>query len=295
MKEQRKEQFNIMAQFTNQAQLSYNGLVINSNITVGELLDSITADKHAVTGTYTVGDEITYVISIVSTGMSTQNNLTVTDDLGAYIAGGATVYPLSYVSGSITYYQNGTIQPPPTVTVSAPLTITGITVPAGGSILLIYKATVTQFANPNIGGTITNTATIDGACVTTPIRVTETINASAGADLTIVKSLDPTVVTGCGARLTYTFVIRNFGNTAAGADDSVILTDTFNPILYGLTATRDGAALPPTAYTYSELTGQFTTAACQIVVPAATYTQNPVTGAWTVTPGVTTIVVTGTI
>lgn len=284
-----------MAQFTNQAQLSYNGMVINSNITVGEFLDSLTADKHAVTSTYTVGDEITYVISMVSTGTNAQNNITVTDDLGAYISGGVTVYPLSYVAGSVTYYQNGTIQPAPTVTVSAPLTITGITVPAGGSVIIIYKATVTQYANPNVCGTITNTATIDGACITTPIRVSETISAVAGASLTIIKSLEPTVVTGCGGRLTYTFTIRNLGNTAAGVGDSVILTDTFYPILHGLTATRDGVALPASAYTYSELNGVFTTAAGQIVVPAATYTQDPTTGAWTVIPGTTTIVVTGTV
>jgi hypothetical protein len=33
----------------------------------------------------------------------------------------------------------------------------------------------------------------------------------------------------------------------------------------------------------------------QITVPAATYTQDPITGAYTVNPGVATLVVTGTI
>lgn len=284
-----------MAQFTNQAQLSYSGKVVSSNITVGEFLDAITADKHAVTESYSIGDEITYVISIVSTGINAQNNITVTDDLGSYIAGGATVYPLDYVTGSVTYYQNGTIQPAPTVTNTAPLTITGITVPAGGSVLIIYKATVTSFANPNVGGTIINTATVDGACITTPIRVSETVTAAAGADLTVTKNLEPTVISGCGSTLTYTFVIRNYGNTAAGCCDSVILSDTFDPILYGITVTRDGIALLPSDYTYSELTGEFATLAGRLTVPAATFAQNPVTGAWTVTPGTVTVVISGTV
>jgi hypothetical protein len=48
-------------------------------------------------------------------------------------------------------------------------------------------------------------------------------------------------------------------------------------------------------YNYDETTGLFTTVAGQIVVPAATYTQDPTTGEYTVTPGVATLVVTGTI
>ena len=45
----------------------------------------------------------------------------------------------------------------------------------------------------------------------------------------------------------------------------------------------------------NQATGLFTTVPSQILVPAATYTQDPVTGAYTVTPGIATLVVTGTI
>ncbi|MBR5453517.1 MAG: hypothetical protein IKV54_05490, partial [Clostridia bacterium] len=48
-------------------------------------------------------------------------------------------------------------------------------------------------------------------------------------------------------------------------------------------------------YNYSEATGLFTTVPGQILVPAATYTQDPVTGAYTLTPGIATLTVTGTI
>jgi hypothetical protein len=42
-------------------------------------------------------------------------------------------------------------------------------------------------------------------------------------------------------------------------------------------------------------TGVFTTVPTNILVPAATYTRNPATGAWTVVPGVSTLVVVGTV
>ncbi len=282
-----------MAQFTNQAQLSYNGNVVNSNITVGEFLDALTAEKHAVTGTYSVGDSLTYVISIISTSENAQT-VTVTDDLGSYIAAGETVYPLAYIAGSVTYYRNGALQPSPTVTSAAPLTVTGITVPAGGSVILIYKANVTEFADPTSDGVITNIATIDGSCVTTPLRVAETVSAAGSPVLTITKSLEPTVISGCGGRVTYTFTIRNHGSAPALPSDNVILTDSFYPLLHGISVTRDGSSFPAAAYTYSESTGYFATERGCVTVPAATFYQDS-SGVWTVTPGETTLIVTGTV
>ena len=96
--------------------------------------------------------------------------------------------------------------------------------------------------------------------------------------------------------LTYRFIIQNFGNTAAVATDNVTLTDTFDPILSGLTVTLDGTVLSEgTDYTYNETTGEFATVQSRITVPAATFTQDPVTGNWITTPGVTTVTVTGTV
>jgi len=51
----------------------------------------------------------------------------------------------------------------------------------------------------------------------------------------------------------------------------------------------------PANYTYDETTGVFTTGSSQIVVPAATYTQDEETGEWIIDPGVVVITVTGTI
>ena len=58
--------------------------------------------------------------------------------------------------------------------------------------------------------------------------------------------------------------------------------------------TMEGTAMAA-GLRFNLLTGLFTTVPSQIVVPAATYTQDPVTGAYTVTPGIATLVVTGTI
>ena len=283
-----------MATFTNQATLRYNGNVVNSNITTGELLEVLSATKTAVIDTYSQGSEITYVINIVNTGTITFTGISINDDLGAYPLGANTYVPLDYVTGSVQYYLNGILQPTPGVVEGPPLIISGITVPANGVATIIYVARANQYAPLNLGGTITNTATISGGGIT-EITVTETVTVESGARLTISKSMCPTTVTENG-RLTYTFVIENIGNTAAVATDNVAITDTFNPILTGLAVTFNGAAWTEGVnYTYSELTGEFATIPGQITVPAATYTQDPVTGEWIIEPGVGVLTVTGTV
>ena len=54
-----------MAQFTNQAQLSYNNIVVNSNVVTGEILEVVSANKTAVVDTYSADSTVTYVVSIV--------------------------------------------------------------------------------------------------------------------------------------------------------------------------------------------------------------------------------------
>lgn len=173
--------------------------------------------------------------------------------------------------------------------------MTGINIPAGGNATLIYQATVNQYAPLDTNGTITNTATISGTGITNDILVSETISTENTALLTISKSLSPTTVTENG-QITYTFIIQNLGNTAAASSDNVTITDTFNPILNPITVSFNGNTWNTgTNYTYSDVTGAFATIPGQITVPAATYTQDPTTGAWTVHPGVSTLTVTGTI
>ena len=283
-----------MATFTNQATLRYNGNVVNSNITTGELLEVLSATKTAVIDSYTQGSNVTYVINIVNSGTITFTGISITDNLGAYPLGTETYVPLDYVEGSTQYYLNGVLQATPVIVAGPPLVISGITVPANGVATIIYVASANQYAPLNLDGTITNSAVISGGGVT-DITVTETITAESGARLTISKSICPTTVTENG-RLTYTFVVQNLGNMPAVATDNVSITDTFNPILTGLTVTlNDVVWAEGVNYTYSETTGEFATIPSQITVPAATYTQDPVTGEWLIDPGIAVLTVTGTV
>ncbi len=283
-----------MATFTNKATLFYNGGSVESNTVTGELLEVLSISKTAILDEYTVGDTVTYVIALRNTGPVALTGLTVMDDLGGYLFDGETLQPLTYVSGSITYYLNGVLQAAPAVSAGPPLSVTGISVPAGGNALLIYEANVNGFAPLAVGSTITNTATVFGCGISTPVSATETITAGQQALLTISKSLSPTVVTENG-QLTYTFIIENTGNTAAVATDDIVVSDTFDPILAPISVTFNGTVWTEGInYTYNETTGEFATIAGEITVPAATYTQNT-DGTWTITPGVSTLTVTGTV
>ena len=283
-----------MASFTNFATLSYNGGTTNSNIVTGEILEALTAVKTAVSANYSAGDRITYALSLVNTGTTAITDYTVTDNLGGYTVGTSTVYPLAYNAGTVRYYINGVLQTAPTVTAGPPLTVTGLTVPAGGNAVLIYETTATNVAPLATGDSITNTATISGGGLTNPITAQATVETANSADLTISKALAPTTVTENG-QITYTFVISNTGNTEATATDTVIVTDTFDPILRNIAVTYNGTAWTEgTNYTYSATTGVFTTLAGQITVPAASFTQNT-DGTFAVTPGTATLVITGTI
>lgn len=284
-----------MAIFSNQATLSYNGNSTNSNIAYGEILDVLVATKTAVEGTYTPGQIVTYVVTLRNTGTSSLTGLTVTDDLGGYLFNGSTVYPLTYVDGSVALFTDGVPQAAPAVVAGPPLVFSGITVPAGGDVVLVYQAQANVFADPALGGTIDNTVTVTGDGLSAPITATETITADAAPVLTISKSITPPQVVD-NDRVTYTFVIQNSGNQAVVATDNAAITDIFDPILTALTVTFNGASWTQgVEYNYNEATGLFTTVPGQILVPAATYTQDPVTGAYSATPGIATLVVTGTI
>lgn len=284
-----------MAIFTNQATLSYNNTTTTSNIVTGEIVEVLSAAKNALNEEYRFGDTVTYVISIVNTGSAAFNNLTISDDLGAYTIGGLTRTPLTYVDGSLAYYANGILQAGATAVAGPPLVITGINVPAGGNAIVIYEARVNEFAPLASGSVIVNEATISGAGLTTPIEVSDTITIADAAQLSITKSLTPETVTENG-QLTYTFTIQNTGNTPAIATDDVTVTDLFNPILENITVALNGTVLTEgPQYIYDEATGLFQTVAGVITVPAATYTQDPTTGQWNIIPGVTVLTVTGTV
>ena len=284
-----------MPSFTNQATLSYNNITTSSNVVTGQLLEVLSATKTALVDTYSAQDVVTYVVSILNSGTTALNGLTVTDDLGAYSFGGQTLYPLDYIPGSVRLFINGVLQPAPSATAEPPLVISGINIPAGSNAVLVYEARVNQFAPLAEGSAINNTATVSGGGLSAPVSAEETITAASQPQLTISKSLCPATIAENG-QLTYTFVIQNSGSQPATAEDSIIVRDLFDPILEGLTVTLDGDPLAAgVGYTYDQATGEFATIAGQITVPAADYVQDPATGLWVIQPGVAVLTVTGTV
>ncbi len=290
-----------MAEIFNQAQLAFNSTVVSSNVTVGEILPSLSITKTAVDTTYNRTDSITYIISLVNSSGNAYTGLTVTDDLGGYTVGTAptvtTVYPLRYVDGSVRAYTNGVLNTAPTaVTAGPPLEFTGITVPANGNVIIVYEADVTEYARLGTDGDITNTASVALTDPASPLIIdSETVMAVAEPSIAITKQMEPTSVVD-NDTVTYTFVIDNYGNTPLLASDDSVFTDTFTPPLSGISVTFNGTLLTlNTNYTYDETTGAFATLPGQITVPAATITQDPTTGVVSVVPGSSTLVVSGTI
>ncbi len=281
----------ILAQFTNQAQLTYNNTVAVSNLAIGEIQDVLSVTKTAVNEVYTANDSVSYVINIINSGNTDLTNLTLTDDLGAYALNANTFVPLTYSENSLRYFRNNVLQPTPTVTGGDSLTVTGFTVPAGGSATFVYETHTNEFTPLQPNSVITNTATLTGNLTT--VSAQETINVSTEPDLSISKSISPIPVMENGT-VTYTFVIQNTGNTAVTS--GAVITDTFNPIISNITATfNDTPWVQGVDYSYDQSTGVFISGSDRVTVEAASYDQDKTKGVVSVTPGTSTLVITGII
>lgn len=282
-----------MAIITNRATLIYNGTATVSNVVTGELTEALTVTKTAPDTTYTAGRPITYVVGLVNTSQTPLVGITVSDDLGAYPFGATTLVPLDYVEGSVGYFVNGAPAATPTVTLGGGVTFTGLTLPAGGTATLVYSAIPNEFAPLGENGTITNAVTVTAAGLATPITASETVTPAAGVSLTVTKEMTPTVVSP-GDTITYTITVQNYGTTPIVATDNATVIDLLVPALSALTVTLDGVPLAEgIGYTYDETTGAFATRPGALAVPAATVTQDPVTGAYEVIPGEAVLVLMG--
>lgn len=283
-----------MATFTNKATLSFNGGSVESNTVTGTFLETLSVTKTALTEEYTLGSRITYVVSLVNSGSTPFSGLTLTDDLGGYPFGSATVYPLDYEEGSLAYFVDGVQQPTPTVIATQPLTLGGISVPAGGNAILVYVSRISAYAPLDVDGTVVNTVTVSGGGLPEALVASETVETADSPVLSITKTLSPTSVPENGT-VTYGFLVENRGNTAAVATDNLVISDVFDPILDITSVTLNGTLLVEgTDYTYDETTGAFATLPGVITLPAATFTQG-VDGAYTVDPGEAVLTVVGTI
>ena len=61
--------------FTNQASLSYNNTVTNSNVTTGQIIEVLSISKTSLQTTYSADDTVTFIISIVNSGNTPFTNM----------------------------------------------------------------------------------------------------------------------------------------------------------------------------------------------------------------------------
>ena len=280
-----------MAIITNQANLKYTygttTATVVSNVAETVKNAGLSAEKRALESAYREGATLTYLISLKNLGAAAVENLVIADNLGAYTPAGAAapVVPLTF-SGDATLYVNGAFSEElaPVVSESG-VQFTIPSVPAGADALLVYQTAVNGFAPLAAGSEITNTATVGDESVT----VSATVPVADYADVSIEKEMSPNPVTD-GGTLTVTFTIENRGNTDA---TGLQLTDDFPLALSDVAVTVNGA--PISAFTFeNNLLTVPSGAQTTLSVPAATFTQDE-TGAISVTPGVLTVVMTGTV
>ena len=285
-----------MATFYNQATLTFDGKTLTSNQTEGEVVTRVTLTKTAVSSDYGPDENIVYAITLVNTDDTAKTNVTVADNLGMFKpAAGPEIVPLSYVGGSVLYYQNGILQSSPSVSAGPPLVISGITIPAGGNVIILYEVKANEYAPRGENATITNSVEATGEGLCEELSDSTVISTRNEPILSIAKAICPESVS-CGDQVTYTFIIQNTGNTPVVATDNLIVSDLFNPVLTDIVVSLNGTPLSEESqYAYNEQTGEFTTIGGAIPVPAATFTRDSETGLISTAPGVAVLTVSGRI
>lgn len=209
-----------------------------SNITSTEL--EITYGLEVIHGanptTYTEGDTVTYTVILRNTGSGALVLPAVTVDL----AGGA----LDYVEGSATafLYAGGTAIPYP-FAVSEGSVVFSFTdpIPAGGIVILTYRATVTATAGDSI--TSTATATAAEGVVTGPVITDSDSVTITRTPITVIKSAPATA--SVGDTISYQFTVTNNTSAPITLDDlSDQLPEQFS--LTAVTLTAGGTVIPLT-------------------------------------------------
>lgn len=286
-----------MAQvITNQASLRFNygttEASVLSNIATATLTQALTASKTSLSTVYRAGDRVTFVVSLNHAGSSALSNVRVVDDLGAYTVGTLRVVPYDFVPTALLFVNGisgGTLMP---TTTDNGIIFTIPTMPASSNAQILYQVTVNDTAPRMTGETITNTVTISADGMTEAVTASDTLSAADYADVAVTKTMSPSTVVD-GAQLVYTFQVTNSGNTDA---DAIVLSDTFEPAPVGITVAVDGTTLPASDYTY--VNGVLTVSTVNgnpITLPAASFTQDPLSGVVTAVPSAMTITVRGTI
>lgn len=269
----------------------------SSNTAITTLRETISISKTSLGSSYYIDDSIFYTITVSNNSCCEISNVKITDDLGSYIPDGSisTPYftPLTY-TGPANLYIGGTFYSeiePKVYTDRIVFIIPSI--PAKSNALITYKVTINNRALLAQNSEITNTATLTLNDISDPITASNTLTVAETAQVKIIKHMCPDPITR-GEIITYSFSLYNYGNTEAV---NVVFSDTFNPAPANINVAVNSENIYSSDYSYinGTLTIPAYSSAFTLSIPAAQFSQNPVTGIVSIIPGVTVITVTGQI
>ncbi|MED3035628.1 cell surface protein [Bacillus thuringiensis] len=233
----------------------------------------LTTTKNADKSIISVGDTITYTSTITNTGNTTATNITFTSAIPA----NTTFIPNSFTINGMQQFGARpalgvtipNIAPGATVTVTFQVNV--ISVPPSSSIMgndtILYSYTVDPSAAPITTSTSTN-------IVTNPVL---------DAMITMVKSVDQTIVT-LGDTITYTTILTNTGNTNA---TNITFTDlipdgtTFIPNSVTINGSTHIGLDPNTGITIGSIAPNNSISIAFQVTATSTPVQNPIANAAT--------------
>ncbi len=286
----------------NQASITYlsngNSETATSNIATTQIESNLEITITCLESSYQANDYLTYTITVKNIGSTTYTNPVINHNLGTYfytpvgLISSISVSPLTYI-GPSQYYQNGLYLGNIIPVVSANNVQYSLsTIEPNTIINIIAKYQVNDYAELEVGSSITAIASATATNLAEMISDQCTTPVAEYTDVTIIKHMCPNPIVE-GADISYFFNLSNSGNIEA---TNLVLTDTFDPAPPAIgSVTLNGSLLDSSLYSYTAgtLTLPSTATTFTITIPAAVFTQDS-TGLVTTIPGTSEIVVVGT-
>jgi uncharacterized repeat protein (TIGR01451 family) len=267
-----------------------------SNIAVTTLEGPLTIATRTLEAVYRADDVLTYTISVKNTGSAGLTSVKVDDNLGTYaVSTTVNATPLTYL-GPANLYINDVYSSALTPTQSTNADLITFTIgdlAAGATAMIVYKVQQNQYTKLVSGSSIKDTSSVTASGFNAPIVTDYTIAVDNYADLVIDKTMYPNPVLD-GTKLTYTFVVSNYGNIDASKVELQDAFDTANAPT-DLVITKDSLPFTDIDYTSKVLTIPKPGTTSPITLAKAMIKQDATTGVVSVVPTTTTFVVVGKI
>lgn len=257
------------------------------------LEDTLSISKSCLMNDYFLADNIVYSVSITNNSALPISKVRIKENLGTYKinTGSVSVTPLSYAN-SFEYYINGVrqITADPKI-YSDKIIFDAGTIPPISTALLFYTVKVTDKAPLKSKSFIENKTFITSSLSEKSFEASHTINVRDSAEIRIIKQIRTSKIISDGG-IGYGLLIYNYGNTDA---TNVAIKDNLISEISAIKITVNSRQLDFGDFSYRSGTLQIPSYGTEtaISVPAATFSQDEVSGRVNVTPGYTEIAVEG--